>query len=331
MQWDERIGRRVRLRDLHIVLAVTQAGSMGKAAARLGVSQPVVSKALAGLEHTLGVRLFDRNQDGVEPTMYGRALLQCGTAVFDELRRGVKGIEFLADPAAGELRIGTTNSQASGIVSAVIERLSRRHPRITFHVAEAGPDALRGMLDERAVELVLGAVEAIDDADVNAEILFHERFVVLAGKRSPWARRSRIALSELVDEYWILGPESEGANSAKVFRASGLSAPRVTVSSFSMSLRNSLLATGRYLTMLPGSMFLFGAKHLPLKVLPVKAPEAPLWPIRMVTLKNRTLSPVAQLFIECARDIAGTIDERFKNLPALGGSVAKSAFKQSKR
>jgi DNA-binding transcriptional LysR family regulator len=233
----------------------------------------------------------------------------------------VKGIEFLADPAAGELRIGTTNSQASGIVSAVIDRLSRRHPRITFHVAaEAGPDALRGMLDERAVELVLGAVEAIDDADVSAEILFHERFVVLAGKRSPWARRSRIALSELLDEPWILGPESEGANSAKVFRASGLSAPRVTVSSFSMSLRTSLLATGRYFTMLPGSMFLFGAKHLPLKVLPVKVPEAPTWPIRMVTLKNRTLSPVAQLFIECARDIAGMIDERFKDLPALGGA-----------
>src|ERR1700724_689984 len=93
-----RIGQRVKLRDLHILLAVAKAGSMGKAAAALAVSQPVVSKTIADMEYTLGVRLLDRGRRGVEPTRYGRALLTCAVAVFDDLQRGVAALASLADP-----------------------------------------------------------------------------------------------------------------------------------------------------------------------------------------------------------------------------------------
>src|SRR5262245_51843663 len=105
MDWDDRIGRRVKLRDLHILIAVVQSGSMAMAAKRLAVSQPVVSKTIADLEHTLKVRLLDRGRKGIEVTPFGQALLRRGVAAFDELRQGVKEIECLADPAAGEVRI----------------------------------------------------------------------------------------------------------------------------------------------------------------------------------------------------------------------------------
>src|SRR6202521_4316298 len=106
MQLSDRIGRRMKLQDLHILMTVIQVGSMGKAGQRLNISQPAISRSIAELEHALGVRLLDRHRQGVEPTEYGRALLDCGVAVFDDLRQGVKNIEFLADPAAGEVRIG---------------------------------------------------------------------------------------------------------------------------------------------------------------------------------------------------------------------------------
>src|SRR5262252_2351724 len=130
MQWTERIGRRVRLRDLHSLLAVAQAGSMSRAADRLAISHPVVSKTIADLEHALGVRLFDRTSQGTEPTSYGRTLLSCGTIVFDELRRGVQEIAFLSDPTVGELRIGCAAPYIEGLVPAVITRLAERYPRI---------------------------------------------------------------------------------------------------------------------------------------------------------------------------------------------------------
>jgi DNA-binding transcriptional LysR family regulator len=132
MHWTDRVGRRLRLRDLHILLVVARAGSMGKAGVELGMSQPSVSKAIADLEHAVGLPLLDRSATGVEATIYGRALLECGVAVFDDLRQGVRALEFLADPNAGELRIGCTEPLAAGFVSAVIQLLSRRYPRVVF-------------------------------------------------------------------------------------------------------------------------------------------------------------------------------------------------------
>src|SRR5215467_5858073 len=120
VQLSDRIGRRIKLQDLHVLVTVMEAGSMGKAAQSLNLSQPAVSRSIAELEHALGVRLFDRHRRGIEATEYGRALVDCGVAVFDDLRQGVKNIEFLADPTSGEVRIGTTLSSAASFIAAVI-------------------------------------------------------------------------------------------------------------------------------------------------------------------------------------------------------------------
>ena len=120
MRWDDRIGRRIKLSDLHILLAVAQTGSMAKAAQTLSVSHPVVSRSISDLEHTLGVRLLERNPRGVELTNYGEAMLARSHAAFDELRQGVKEVQFLSDSSVGEIRIGTTPSLAASFVFAVM-------------------------------------------------------------------------------------------------------------------------------------------------------------------------------------------------------------------
>src|SRR4030095_14017472 len=94
---------------------------------QLAITQPAVSKAISDLEHTLKVRLLDRTAHGVEPTLYGRALLNWGNAMFDDLRQGVKEIEYLSDPSAGELRIGCTEPMAWGIVPAGLSQLTPQH------------------------------------------------------------------------------------------------------------------------------------------------------------------------------------------------------------
>src|SRR5258708_20336412 len=126
MDWAACIGRRIRLRDLHILLAVAESGSMSKASAHLAISHPVISKTISDLEHTLGVRLFDRSSQGVELTTYGRALLRCGVTVFDEMRQGLKQIEFLTHPNSGELRIGCSEIMYVGLLPAIAETYS--HP-----------------------------------------------------------------------------------------------------------------------------------------------------------------------------------------------------------
>src|SRR5712675_362495 len=130
MEWESRIGRRVRLRDLHILSCVVQAGSMAKAASRLRMSQPSVSESIANLEAALRVRLLDRSPRGVEPTIYAQALLKRGYVVFDELQQGLRDLEFLANPTVGEVRVGCPENLSAGFVPEIIERLSVKHPHL---------------------------------------------------------------------------------------------------------------------------------------------------------------------------------------------------------
>jgi len=116
INWENQIGRRLRLRDLHVFSTVVQRGSMAKAAQHLGVSQPAVSEVMSDLEHALGVRLLDRSASGVEPTIYGDVVLKRSVAVFDELKQTVRDIEFLADPTVGDLRIGFTDALAATVL-----------------------------------------------------------------------------------------------------------------------------------------------------------------------------------------------------------------------
>ena len=200
---DDRQVRRLKLRELRILLAVIQAGSMAKAARQLAISQPAVSRAIADMEHTLEVPLFDRTARGIEPTRYGRALFRRGVAVFDELKQGVQEIAYLSNPEAGELRIGSSASLSEGIVLAVVNRLSRKYPRVVFHVVPGGALALRESLRERRIELGIARLpEAAAEDDVDAEILFEEPLVVVASTANPWVRRRRIKLAELVNEPW---------------------------------------------------------------------------------------------------------------------------------
>ena len=131
-QFDERILRRLKLRELRVLMTVAECGSMGQAATKLAVSQPAVSKAISEMEHTLGVQLLERSVQGVVPTIYGAALLRWAVTVFDDLRQAIKEIEFLSDPTSGEVRIGSTEAMTAGLVPAVIDRLSRQFPKLDF-------------------------------------------------------------------------------------------------------------------------------------------------------------------------------------------------------
>jgi len=312
MQLSDRIGNRMKLQDLHVLMTVVQAGSMGKAAQILNTTQPNVSRSIGELEQALGVRLLDRHRQGIEPTEYGRALLDCGAAVFDDLRQGVKNIAFLADPAAGELRIGTTTFLAASFVSALVDRLSRRYPRIVFHLVTGYTEALHQELAERNVDLlIIRGSGPIADPRYDFEFLFDDSYVVAAGAQNQWGRRRRIEIAELVNELWVLPPPDSviGSIVMDAFRTSGLDYPRVSVVTDCPHMRISLLATGRFVTIFPASAFRFLAKRSELRILPVELPTARR-PNGIVTLKNRALSPVAKLFIDCAREVAKPLAKR---------------------
>jgi DNA-binding transcriptional LysR family regulator len=297
----------MKLRDLRVLMAVVDAGSMRKAAVRLGITQPSVSRAVADLESSLGVPLVDRNPGGVEPTAYGRALLEGGAAMFDDLRQAVNKIEFLADPASGEVCLGTAPAFAASFVAAVIDRLSRRHARIRFRIATGLVESLNAMLLARTVDFAIAArMGPMAREGVGFERLFDGSFVVAAGAGHPLARsRRKIALADLVNERWTLPSPASAIGSLflDVFRSSGLEYPTPVVVADPIDIRMSLLSTDRFLTMFDPWAMRFPKGHPKIVALAVELPIGAAQ-IGVLTLQNRTLSPATNLFIKCAHEIA---------------------------
>src|SRR6202048_1191626 len=312
MDWSDRIGRRVRLRDLHIVLAVAEAGSMAKASTRLSISHPVVSKAISELEQTLGVSLFDRSSQGVEPTPYGRALLEAAVNVFDEMRQWCNRFDFLAVRTSGELAVGCPEIIQAGVLPAITEHFLRQHPRVQLRVIHADTALMQfDQLRKHNVELLIGRMPRpfVED-DLVSEPLFDEPFAAVAGKDSRWARRRQIELAELAGEAWVLPPPDSvpGGLIAEIFREQGLKPPRAGILTLSIQLTTTMVATGRFVGLLPGSVARFSAKRAGLKILPVKGTTV-LGSVDVITVKNRTPSPLAKQFIRSARAVAKSISD----------------------
>jgi DNA-binding transcriptional LysR family regulator len=198
MDWSDRIDRRIKLRDLHILMAVADTGSMAKAAARLRISHPAVSKAISEIEGTLGVRLFDRGSQGAELTAHGEVLLRCGINVFDEMQQGLRSLEYLSDPNSGEVRLGCTDIILPSLVPPIVRRFSRQHPGVQLDVKLTNPGEHQIQeLRERKIDLLITRATGQQD-DFHSEALFDEPFVFVVGAQSEFARKRRIGLKDIL-------------------------------------------------------------------------------------------------------------------------------------
>ncbi len=313
MDRNTRIGQRLKLRDLHCLMTAAQAGSMSRAARALGVSQPVLSKTIADLEFLLGVRLLDRSPKGVEPTVHGRNMLATGHAIFDELRLGVEEIEYLSDPSAGELSVGSNEASTIGIVPAAIERMRREHPRVVVRVVLVNTaEEQREALLERRIDFAIGRLsDSRSEPRFESELLFDQQQVVVAGRQNPWTRRPRVKLAELLGERWVL-PSIEttsGRLAAEVFSASGLPTPRAAVVTSSFLLNRGLLERGQFLALMPASILPLVMNNSKLRQVAVALPRQ-LAPVGVVKLRNRVPSPLAGKFVAIAREIAREMSGR---------------------
>jgi DNA-binding transcriptional LysR family regulator len=232
------------------------------------------------------------------------------------LRQGVEDIELLSDPGAGEVRIGSPDFLMVGLVATIVDRMGRESPRTVFHAVQGTGPALSVLLRERKIDAVIdrgGARQTAPD-DFVSETLFDEQFFIVAGPQSRWLRRRKIDLAELVDEPWIMPTPLTAVGTivtdlAERFRARGVTPPKSNVVSDSMALRGALLATGRYLSVLPESTLQFATERLQVKVLPVDMP-AITQTTEITTFRNRSLSPVLKRFIDCTRETAKSISDK---------------------
>jgi DNA-binding transcriptional LysR family regulator len=303
MLWDDRIGRRLRLKDLHTLQVVSEAGSMARASRQLALSQPAISKAIADMEHVVGAPLLDRSAHGVELTASGHLLIARSRVIFDELREGIKDIERVSDPTQGEIRIGTTEP-ITGFLAEVLSRMSKEYPRITYQVFVSDSTTLVRDLRERAIDIVITrwAAEAVAD-DLAAEVLQKPPLAVLADQRHPLLKRKKLSLADTMGEAWTLSPPDSflGRVVVDVFRRRKLPLPPAIVTTLSIHMRLNLLASGRFLTMLPERMVRQRANRAWLRALDIDLPDS-AGSVASITVKKRSIGGALKLFQQACRD-----------------------------
>lgn len=298
------VGRRVTLRELRLFLAVARSGSIVKAANEIGLTQPALSKSIAELERTFGVRLFDRTNRGVTPTPHGEVLLRRATGVFEELRQAEDELGTLTDASRGELRLGGTPTMCAGLLPGAITSVLSNRPKLRFRVAELESGKLGSEVLTRAVDAGIGREQIAGENDsLVFDRLFDDRLFIVAGAHHPLAGRRSTTLEEVVCQQWVL-PTTEGSVTAQFgseLRKHKLDLPPSAVTTMSVLVRYELIATNAFLTVMYGSVLRFGNVPKFLRVLPIDLPTG--IPIGILRLKNRTLAPSGEFFIAVTREM----------------------------
>jgi DNA-binding transcriptional LysR family regulator len=304
--------RRIRLRDLDTFMAVVSAGGMRRAAGQLHLSQPAVSKAIAELESELGVPLLERGRQGVAVTPFGQALAARTQTMFDALDQGMRDVEHLADPDAGEVNIACPEVYNAGLVATAMEHMSRRYPRVRFGVDSGdAPVLISQFLLGRVSDVVIARPYGpLVDPAIRAEPLLHERLQVVVHRDSPWAKRRKVTLAELAGERWILSRNEANGNSPVIeaFRREGMPLPACWAVSGSLQMRFAVLPSGPFVTVMPRSFLRYVGNRYPVKVLPIEIGKWAM-PTMLLTLANRAQSPAATKLIDTIRELARSLDD----------------------
>ncbi|MCG7328282.1 LysR substrate-binding domain-containing protein [Achromobacter sp. ACRQX] len=305
------ISGRLRLRHLDLLHALHAQGSVHKAAARLGMTQPAASKLLLELEDMFGVPLFVRSRRGIAPTAFGQALAGKTDVLLADLAGARNEIAALAAGARGRIRVGVQPVALPVLVPRAIQRLREHHPGVTVMLHEGAHDALldsltRGELDCVLGRLMLDAAQAV----FRTEVLYEEPICVVARKGHPLARSTRITASTLARQDWILPPPDAPLRQRidAYFAQHGMALPAPVAESVSLLANEVLLRGADMLAAMPRAVAHHYADLGVLAILKFK----PDWSLPAVGVVQRAhVEPTAALthFLDALRHEAGALQD----------------------
>jgi DNA-binding transcriptional LysR family regulator len=301
--------------DLHIrqithFLAIVEEGSFGKAAQRVHLSQPALSKSIRQLEERLQVRLIDRTPQGVTPTGFGTAFMEHARAIRTEIGQAVAQLREMQGLRIGSVSVGVGPSVASGILPYVMTRIASDHPEITVNVTEGLSDTLaRGLLCGE-LDFVIGARLDFDNgAEINHEPLYVDRCAIVARAGHPIMAAAPPSLADLVGQRWILTrrPEALRTRFDDIFRRRELEPPVPAAQTNSISFMRDAIAETDMLSFLPRIMILRDQAEGRLAIL--DHPDC-FWErsIFFSHRRRRTLSPLSRLFAATVRAVIADME-----------------------
>ncbi len=298
---------RLKMRQLLLLVALDEHGSVHRAAASVAMTQPAATRLLADLERLLGLRLFERSARGIAPTAHGESLIRHARMMLATLDHARDEINALSQGTRGRIVLGTLLVAAPLLVPRAVARFKQRHPDYTILVREGTGAILLPALRRGEVDLVVGRASSdIPGEGLDFEAFYSEPMRVVARAGHPLARRRTLHLRDLAQAQWIVptpdAPYRKRLDAA--FRQAGVEPPQRIVESLSVQVNATLMRETEMLGVMPRDVARHYADLGLIAVLPVTLPP-PSGPVGVIRAQGRPLPAAALDLIDALRDVAG--------------------------
>jgi DNA-binding transcriptional LysR family regulator len=292
--------RRLKSRQLLLLVALSEARSLRKAAAALNMTQPTATKLLQDLESNVGLPLFDRGRRGMQPTIYGDVIIHHARLVLADLNRTRLELQSLSSGGTGRIRIGAVISAIPLLLARAVARLKQQHPGLSVSIDVGTSDALVPALAKGELDVLLARPLVLaGQPEFDYEELTEEPLHIVARPGHSLAAAATLALGDLAGSAWTLLPA--GAPMRKVlepvFARIGAGEPHNVVETSSMMTMIALLQESQMLAVMPADVTNFNIRHGLLCRLPIELPPI-MGAYGVVTRRDRPTSPSTTAFLQ---------------------------------
>src|SRR6266404_2103395 len=294
----------VELRHLRYFVAVAEMENVSRAALKLHVSQPALSRQIRDLEDELGFSLLERTAKSVRLTDAGRAFLDNARTLLQNADEAVTKARAVAGAEPTELHVGYSPTPTAEILPKTLRAFQAAMPNVHVRLHDwSNKDILEGIRDGRLqVGLIVPPAKASALPDLRYEELFHERVCLAVAPQHPFARRRAIPLAEVAAEP-LIGLTREDYPSyydlLSIVFSKSKQKPRVIEEHDSMSGIMSAVEAGTGAAIGPDFGYSFGNRVKFLHLTPEPKPFS----VGIVARKGRLSSP-AEKFWQCAKEAA---------------------------
>lgn len=285
------------IRSLRSMLAIIETGSLNKAAERLNVSQPALTKTIQRMEGTLGVKLFERDTRGMHPTAYAedfRAYAQAACAGYD---RALASLSASKSGLQNSVTIASTPLLSSSILPPAVVRVAERNPEFRIKLDSRGQDLLDWLIAGKC-DLALIPLDGIRDEGLAQRYLINDQWVVIARPGHPLTKKRHVTVQDLHACGWIYS-DSDSFHRRRLqrfFEDAGLAMPASRIISRPPTVQKALVACSDYVSLVARLSVEDEAKRGDLKIIEIDS-ALMMRPIGFLWRESERLSTAAKALI----------------------------------
>lgn len=300
---------RLKIRQMLLLVALDDTGSLNLAAEATHMSQPAASKMLKDIEALFGVPFFERLPRGMRPTVYGATLVRHVRMALANLAQGQDSIAALRAGLAGQVNFGTIITPSMTVIPQAIAKTKAQAPRLNIGVTVGTSNELLARMRNGELDFLVARIQEPEDgAGLLYENLSEETECAVVRTGHPFLQQRDLSLDELSKASWILSPRGTILRHRfdMVFRRHDLEPPTNVVETTAMTVIKSLLQQTDALHVMPTEVARYYVESGELAILPFDLP-CEMESFGLITHRDQLLSPGANLLLQQVRQLAARL------------------------